>query len=37
MVSMGTKMSTLLVTTMLFITQVNQAFLDVVVDAMMVS
>jgi len=30
-------MSTLLVTTMLFITQVNQAFLDVVVDAMMVS
>lgn len=37
MAAMGTKMSALMVTSMLFITQINQAFLDVVVDAMMVS
>jgi hypothetical protein len=37
MAAMGTKMSALLVTSMLSITQINQAFLDVVVDAMMVS
>ena len=37
MAAMATKMSVLMVTSMLFITQINQAFLDVVVDAMMVS
>lgn len=37
MAAMGTKISALMVTSMLFITQINQAFLDVVVDAMMVS
>jgi hypothetical protein len=37
MAAMGTRMSALVVTSTLFITQINQAFLDVVVDAMMVS
>jgi len=37
MAAMGTKIGALMVTSMLFITQINQAFLDVVVDAMMVS
>ena len=37
MAAMATKMSVLMVTSMLIIAQINQAFLDVVVDAMMVS